>query len=203
MSKTTSFLAGIGVVLLLVIGATFGFFLPRWIKINSPPTIANTSAVLQQIQSLSQWVTVKYVLEKVVILEDAKWYGDNRVTLIAHGIVKAGINFQNLKPDDIKISDTSISLALPPAVITDVYIDDHHTQVLERATGVFRMFDKDLEQNARAQAVEELRNAARLNGIIRDAQDRAQGQLEQMLHQRGFKQVSFSIRPVDRTAAPK
>ena len=43
-------------------------------------------------------MTVKYVLEKVVVLEDAKWYGENRVILVAHGIVKAGVDLQKLQP---------------------------------------------------------------------------------------------------------
>jgi len=36
------------------------------------------------------------VLEKVVILEDAKWYGENRVLLLAHGIVKAGMDLKRV-----------------------------------------------------------------------------------------------------------
>ena len=54
------------------------------------PKFYNTATVLVQVQTLSQLVTVKYVMEKVVALEDVQWYGESRVLLIAHGIVKAG-----------------------------------------------------------------------------------------------------------------
>ncbi len=64
----------------------------------------NTATVVEQVQTLSDLVTVKYVLEKVVILEDAKWYGENRVLLLAHGIVKAGIDLKRITPDDVTIS---------------------------------------------------------------------------------------------------
>ena len=125
------------------------------------PQMTSTATLFRQVQTLSQLVTVKYVLEKVVDVQDTKWYpgGDNKVLLVAHGIVKAGINLTNLQPSDIQIAGKKITLTLPHPVITDAYLDDHHTQVLERSTGILRAFDKDLEQNARKQAVDELRVA--------------------------------------------
>jgi hypothetical protein len=151
----------------------------------------DTAVLLKQVQTLSQLVTVKYVLEKVVVLDDAKWYGDNRVLLVAHGVVKAGIDLGGIKPADIEASGKKIEVTLPRPSITDVYLDDHRTQVLERLTGVMRVFDKDLEQNARRQAVDDLRAAARENGILKDADERARTQLANLLYQLGFAEVEF------------
>jgi hypothetical protein len=191
MSRISAFLVALGVIVLFIFGLVFGLFLPSLVKTSSPPAILNTSAILQQVQTLSQWVTVKYVLEKVIVLEDVKWYGENRVTLIAHGVVKAGINLQGLKAGDIKINGPKISLRLPSPGITDVYLDDHRTQVLDWNKGLLRAYDKDLEQQARAQAVSQLRDAALINGIIRESNERAQSQLMNLLHQLGFKEVEF------------
>ncbi len=74
----------------------------------------NTATVVKQVQTLSELVTVKYVMEKVVVLQDAKWYGENRVLLLAHGIVKAGIDLKDIAPGDIAISGKKINLHLPP-----------------------------------------------------------------------------------------
>jgi len=191
MSRISAFLVALGVIVLFIFGLVFGLFLPHLVKTSSPPVILNTTAILQQVQTLSQWVTVKYVLEKVIVLEDVKWYGENRVTLIAHGVVKAGINLQGLKAGDIKVNGQKISLKLPSPGITDVYLDDHRTQVLDWNKGFLRAYDKDLEQQARAQAVNQLRDAALINGIIRESNERAQGQLMNLLHQLGFKEVEF------------
>src|SRR2546430_14135180 len=67
---------------------------------GSRGTVYNTSTLLQQVQTLSELVTVKYVMEKVVIEEDPPQStirrllpDDTRVILIAHGIVKAGVQF--------------------------------------------------------------------------------------------------------------
>jgi hypothetical protein len=150
--------------------------------------------LLRQVQSLSQLVTVKYVLEKVVEVQDAKWYGDNNVLLVAQGVVKAGINLDNLRPADLEVGDKKITITLPHPAITDVYLDDHHTEVVERTTGFLRAFDKDLEQKTRAQAVDEIRLLAVDNGILKDAQDRAKAQVESLFHQLGFVDVEVRAR---------
>jgi len=54
---------------------------------------------------------------------------------------------------------------------------------------MLRLFDKDLQQNARRSAVEDIRRAARLNGIIKDAEQRAEQQLEGLFIQFGFEKV--------------
>jgi hypothetical protein len=148
---------------------------------------ATPAALLRQVQTLSQLVTVKYVLEKVVDVQDVKWYGQNHVLLVAQGVAKAGINLDNLKPDDLVISDNKITITLPHPAITDVYLDDQHTQILERTTGTLRAFDKDLEQNARKEAVDDLRTLALDNGILKDAQDRAKAQLTVLFTQMGLE----------------
>jgi len=126
------------------------------------------------------------------------WYelqfGENRLLMIAHGVVKAGVNLADLKPGDIKVSGKKIIIKLPPPHITDTYLDDSLTQVVDRTTGLLRRFDKDLEQNARRQAVEDINRAARNNGILKDADERAQAQLTILFHQMGYEQVEFRSR---------
>ncbi len=183
-------LAGLAVALFCAL-----FVMPRMARLFGPPRIASTPVVLQQVQSLSQLVTVKYVLEKVVIIEDPKWFDtpltDNRLLMVAHGIVKAGVDLGELKPRDVEVSGHHISLKLPPARITDSYLDDHHTEIIERTTGLLRSFDKDLEQNARRQAVMDINLAARENGILKDADERARAQLTQFFHMLGYDEVEF------------
>lgn len=174
---------------MFLLGAAVGFYLTR---IGNASSITyNTSSILKQIQTLSQLVTVKYVVENVVVAEDAKWYGDSRVLLVAHGIVKAGINLEAIKPGDIQITGKKLTMKLPGAGLTDVYLDEHRTQILERTTGLMRAFDKDLEHNAREQALQKLSRAAYESGIIKDANDRARTQLGNLFYQLGFDDVQF------------
>jgi len=160
------------------------------------PQMAGTPTLLRQVQSLSQLVTVKYVLEKFVDVRDTKWYpgGENKVLLLALGVVKAGINLDKLQASDIQTTGKKITVTLPHPVITDCYLDDHYTQILDRSTGLLRAFDKDLEQNARKQAVDELRILALDHEILKDAQDGAKEQLTALFHQSGFTEVEFKLR---------
>jgi Protein of unknown function (DUF4230) len=151
----------------------------------------NTESVVEQIQTLSDLVTVKYVVEKVVVLDDVKWYGESRVLLLAHGVVKAGIDLKRLKPGDVAVSGKKISIRLPPPELTDAYLDDRRSQVIDHTTGLLRQFDKDLEQTAREQAVLDIRAAAVQNGILTDAGERAKLELALFLQKAGYTEVDF------------
>jgi Protein of unknown function (DUF4230) len=182
----------VALVLFIFIGGIWlGFTVRHWLKSGSGVREESTATVVEQVQTLSDLVTVKYVLEKVVILEDAKWYGENRVLLLAHGIVKAGIDLKGFTMDDVTISDKKITLRLPPPQITDAYLDDKNSQVIDHTTGLLRAFDKDLEQTARQNAVDDIRRAARTDGILDEADKRAKLELELFLRQAGFEQVEF------------
>jgi hypothetical protein len=175
-------------MVIFALGLFFGLLAYRWYAARGAGGFSGP-ALLVKVQTLSQFVTVKYSLEKVVEFDDAKWYGDSRVLLVAHGVVKAGMDFSQMAPADIQISGKKISLTLPRARVTDTYLDDHQTQILDHSTGAFRLFDKDLEQNARQRAVDELRLAASQNGILNDAAERGKSQLTILLYQLGFTDI--------------
>jgi hypothetical protein len=180
-----------GLVTIFALGWVVGNVVHRPAPPPPPPKIQDTATLLHQIQNVSHLVTVKYVLEKLVVLEDTRWYGNNRVLLIAHGVVKAGIDLSTLQVQDMQFSDAGVVVRLPPPSITDVYLDERKTQVLERTTSIMRTFDTNLEQNARRQAVEELQRSATETGILSDAEERARLQLAHVFHRLGFVTVEF------------
>lgn len=193
MKNARLLLVVFGLGAFLALGLWLGFLLQR---LGSGTTMVyNTATVLRQVQTLSQLVTVKYVMEKVVVYEDVKWFpgGDNRVMIIAHGIVKAGVDFQKLKPEDIEVTGKRVRINLPNPQITDCYLDDNQTQIVERSTGLLREFDKNLEQTARQIAVDDIRRGARYAGILKDADERARTQVEKLFQQLGLE-VEFTSR---------
>jgi hypothetical protein len=187
MRRSRFFLVALLLGLALGLGLGVGWTLQRLLARPGPAPILNTATILRQVQSLAQLVTVKYVLEKVVVLEDVKWYGESRVLLVAHGIAKAGVDLSQLRPQDIEVSGQQVKIALPWATITDVYLDEKETRVIERTTGLLRAFDKDLEQNARRQAIDDIRRGAFQSGIIQDANERARQQLVTLFQQMGYE----------------
>ena len=193
MKKIRPLLIVFGFGVFLVCGVWLGLTIHR--LTSSSTNLFNSATVLRQVQTLSQLVTVKYVMEKVVVYEDVKWFpgGDNRVLMLAHGIVKAGVDLERLKPEDVEISGQTARIRLPRPQIMDCYLDEKQTQVIERTTGLLRSFDKDLEQNARLIAVDDIRRAARYAGILKDAEERARAQIESF-----FLQVGYKVEFVDR-----
>jgi len=184
-------------VLLLAFGLMVGFGV-RGLFARPAPVTLNTATVLRQVQTLSQLVTVKYVMEKVVVrtVPAGNPIGravgsEDRVWLLAHGIVKAGVDLSGLKSEDVRINGKKVFVRLPASQITDAYLDDQQTKVLDRTTGLFTTFDKNLEQDARSEAVDAIRRAAKNSGIIKDADERARLQLTMFFHQMGLEDVEF------------
>lgn len=184
---------GLAILLLAIAGAAWvGMMVSRAVNSGGGVRIYNTATILKQVQTVSELVTVKYVMEKVVVLEDVKWYGESRVLLVAHGVVKAGVDLGRLKEGDIRVDGQSVTIDLPPAQIIDAFLDEKQTHIVERSTGLLRTFDKDLEQVARQNAVADIRIAARVNGILKDADERVRLQLAVLFHQMGFLEVNFA-----------
>lgn len=179
---------------LLGFGIAGGVLLGRFLAGTGRPHIADSATVVTQIQSLSQLVTVKYVFEKVVRLDDVKWYGQNRLLMVAHGVAKAGVDLAKVKPADVDISGAKLTLTLPKPQLLDVYLEENQTEVIERSTGILREFDQQMEQDARRQAVEEIRKAARASGILRDAEERTRLQLTALAHTAGFTEIVVRLR---------
>jgi len=186
-------LVGVLVALLAILALTFvgGVTLARMLPREGRPRISDTATVVTQIQTLSQLVTVKYVFEKVVVLDDVKWYGQNRLLMIAHGVVKAGVDLHKLTAKDVTLSGDRLTLRLPRPQLLDTYLDEAKTEVLERSTGVLRDFDQQMEQEARRQALESIRKAARASGILKDAEERTRLQLTALAHAAGFSSVEI------------
>jgi hypothetical protein len=165
------------------------------------PKFTNTPSVIQQIQSLSELVTVKYVIQKVVPAEtpavsliDQLPGRSDKLILLAHGVVKAGVDLSRVRAEDVRVSDGTIEIVLPHAVVTDGYLDENATQVLERTTGLLRPFDRKLETEARTYARAEIIRAARQAGIEREANQRAKEQLGNFLQSLGYKEVTVRSR---------
>ncbi|MBN9691433.1 MAG: DUF4230 domain-containing protein [Verrucomicrobia bacterium] len=189
-------LVGVVAALLAVLALSFagGIFVARMGTPDGRPRISDTATVVTQIQTLSHLVTVKYVFEKVVVLDDVKWYGQNRLLMIAHGVVKAGVDLSKVTAADVTITGDRISLKLPRPLVMDTYLDEAKTEVLERSTGILRTYDQQMEQEARRQALEAIRKAARASGILKDAEERTRLQLTTLAHAAGFTSVEISFR---------
>ncbi|MCZ7635503.1 MAG: DUF4230 domain-containing protein [Verrucomicrobia bacterium] len=156
------------------------------------PARFDSAAVVTQVQGLAELVTVKYVIEKVVVLEDVKLWGENRILLVAHGVVKAGVDLRNLGADAVAVDGPRVRVRLPPATITDCYLDEEKTAVIEHTTGLLRRFDRGLEQAARREGLDAIRRAAGYSGILVEAEERARLQVVAFLQALGVAEIEVT-----------
>lgn len=205
MRSKTAVVLVVGAFLL---GAAIALISARSFMRRGAPQVLGTATVVQQIQSLSELVTVKYVMQKPIVFTTgssselvnlAKQFGvpgtaDDTITLVFHGVAKAGVDLGKVQASDVDTVGKTISVRIPKPVVTDVYIDESQTQVLDRKKGLFRNFDTTLELKARQYARSEMSRAARHNGIEREAEQRAREQLVKFFQTLGFTNVTVTTR---------
>jgi hypothetical protein len=175
----------------LVVSATIVALAGFWYDSAHRKLLPEPPVILKEVQSLSQLVTVKYVMEKVVTHEVEKTFGKDKVLLVTHGVVKAGIDLGRMTRDDVRVSGKAISYHLPPALVTDAYLDEKQTFVYDRSTGLLIQPESNLESEARRLALVAIMTAAQAGGIHRDADERARELISKFSQLQGFEKVEF------------
>src|ERR1700735_2510370 len=123
-----------------------------------PLTIVSAPAVVEKIQRLNRLETVVYSLDTVVegerttpLLPDI--LAGDKLLLIVHGQSIAGIDLSQLKPEDVRIDNptgtagSTIHVTLPASQIFVPSLDEQHTRVYSRSTGLLVPADADLESD--------------------------------------------------------
>jgi hypothetical protein len=150
--------------------------------------------VVHQIQQLQRLETVNYTMDKIISGEHAnaylpKFLAGDRLLLVVHGEVVAGINLAGLQPGDVLIQGQKVSIHLPAAEVFGTRIDNARTRVYSRDTGLFSSPDPNLESEVREEAERQLRQAALQDGILKIAADNARNTITGMLKGFGFLEV--------------
>jgi hypothetical protein len=163
-----------------------------------PLNVVSAPMVIERIQRLNRLESVVYSLDTVVegdksnpILPDA--LAGDRILMIVHGQTIAGVDLSQMKPEDVQItegtSERSIRLTLPPSQVFLTTIDNAHTRVYSRDTGLLVPADPNLESQTRAKAQQQLQTAALSDGILDAASKNARTTITAMLEGLGFEHV--------------
>ena len=156
--------------------------------------------VVERIQKLSRLETVVYSLDTIVegdksspVFPDI--LAGDKILLVVHGQSIAGIDLAQLKPEDVRIDPTnqrSIHVTLPTSEVFITAIDNAHTRVYARNTGVLVAADQNLESDTRAKAQQQLQAAALSDGILDAARKNARATVATLLYGLGFQQVDVN-----------
>jgi hypothetical protein len=152
--------------------------------------------VVDRIQRLQRLETVVYTMDKVVtgakenpIFPD--FLAGDRLLMMVHGEVVAGIDFSSLKLGDVRVDGKQIHLHLPESQVFRTRIDSAKTRVYSRQTGLLVPTDPNLETQVRQEAERQLLEAALADGILRTAQQNAASTISSLLQGLGFEKIDF------------
>jgi len=162
---------------------------------NPTPTIvADPVSIVLEIQALSRLETTSYTIERVITAESGEgplgFLFRDRLLLIAHGQVIAGVDLAQLTEEDIQVAGDRVFVTLPAAEVFVATLDNDQTYVYERDTAIFGQ-QVDLETLARQAAEEAVLETALEDGILEQAQINAENVIRTLLMGLGFHEVVF------------
>ena len=112
-----------------------------------------------------------------------------KLLLIAHGDVTAGVDLAELKPGDVWVHGDSVTVRLPQPQILSTRIDNARTRIYSRTTGVLVTADPNLETQVRQAAEDQITKSALADGILDRAGENARSNVSALLAGLGFKKV--------------
>jgi hypothetical protein len=152
--------------------------------------------VVDRIQRLQRLETVVYTMDKIVtgarenpIFPD--FLAGDRLLMLVHGEVVAGIDFSNLKAGDVRVDGKQVRLHLPAPQVFSTRIDSAKTRVYSRQTGLLVPSDPNLETQVRQEGERQLHEAALADGILRTAQQNAASTIASLMQGLGFEKIDF------------
>lgn len=192
MKKNIVIVGILGIIIIFI--ASYFFWSQSSYRID-----ISRSAVITELKELNRLETAAFTIEKIIDAQTATsgqiqqfLFGD-RLLLIAHGEVIAGIDLSKLQENDINIQEKNIDIKLPAAEILVVSIDNTKSKVYDRRTGILAKGDKDLEAEARKEAEQSIRQAACEGGILDEATENARRQLTALFRTLAFEQITITI----------
>ena len=151
----------------------------------TPTIVVDPVTIVRQVRSLSRLETIQYTVEKVITAESRQGafgflFGD-RLLLVAHGEVIAGVDLAKLSPSDLRVTDNVLYVRLPEPEVFIATLDNDKSYVYDRETGILTRRDINLETSARQAAEEAIEQTAIEDGILDMARTNAEDYLHRFL----------------------
>ena len=183
-----------------------------------PPAKADVrSLTIDQIRGASELTTTVFSMEAIVPAQRDRVLGQfvvgsTKLLYIAYGEISAGIDFNKLKPEDVRQgADGKLEIRLPAPEILDRKIDVGRSRVYDYDRGFLGLGpDSGPELMARAQeaALDRVTESACQRGLLNEANKRAAMVVSQMLAPtqaglpKGAKPVTIIPQEPDPAACP-
>lgn len=175
--------------------AGFGFL--QYQKASKPKIeTLSRDGVISKIQTLNRLQTVAYHVDTVIQSHkegswQKLWTDEQKGLFVAHGRVQAGIDLNQLKPENVQVTPITaemadgnapvqqqVTITLPPAQVFETYLDN--IEVYDIETGLFGAMPTDPQIFSQAQTVgkQQVLATACKSDMLKLATDNAQKQVQ-------------------------
>src|SRR5215203_3036853 len=166
------------------------------------PTQPDEPVVVEGIQRLNELATVRYTTQVLVTKEEnaeffrqplPEFLTGEKVLLVAVGEVEAGVDLDELGPEDVRVTGDTVHIDLPEARILDSSLDEDKTRLFDRDRGLFKIRGNDeLIEEARRDAEDRMVEAARENDLLDKARDNSEASISTLITSLGYDEVRFT-----------
>ena len=161
----------------------------------TPTILPDPITIIHEVRAMARLETIQYTVEKVITAEIGggtfEFLNKDRLLLVAHGTVIAGVDLEKLSPEDLWLENSVLNVRLPAAEVFIATLDNDKSYIFERETSILRQSDPNLETLARQSAEQEIEKAAIEDGILAIAQQNAESYLSRLFLSLGYADVIF------------
>jgi len=156
--------------------------------------------VISKLKNSAKLATVEYVVTKVISTKDNNWFAKDAYFFAeTEATIKAGIDLDKLKDDDIKIEGSKISVLLPPIEIINFSYPSEGFKVIEEYTDEAAIFkwnsiNVGTKDDLYRQGEADIRQNIKDLGIINTAKKNTRLLLTKILSLSGFEEIYIDFR---------
>jgi hypothetical protein len=156
--------------------------------------------VISKLKNTSKLATVEYIVTKVISAKDKNWFArDAYFFAETEASIKAGIDLEKIREEDVKIDGKKISIKLPPVEVINFSYPAEGFRVIERYTdesSIFKWNSIDIEtkDDLYRQGEADIRASIKDLGIIKSAQENTKLLLNKILTLSGFEEIYIEFR---------
>lgn len=196
--------ASLVLIALALLALVFVGLLNVWNPFGTTTVDRSGPAVLQRIRTLEEFTAADASFTQDVDLENDSFLPGfikgERVTAIVTGTVRATVDFSDLGPNSVKVSDDgkSIQITLPEPQLTKPEIDEGSARVVSRDRGIIDRVEDVFASNPTDDspvykaAQKKLQSAAEQSDVIEQARTNTEQWLRTFLGAAGFDKVQIN-----------
>ena len=178
------------------------------ITISCSRSEPDRAMVISKLKNSAKLSTVEYIVTKVISAKDNNWFAKDAYFFAeTEATIKAGIDLDKLKDEDVKIDGSKISLLLPAVEILNFSYPAEGFKVIEKysvETAIFKWNSIDVatKDDLFQQGEADIRQNIDNLGIINTAQKNTRILLTKILNLSGFTEIYIDFKVQENISTP-